>query len=104
MPRVLFGSNLLAIPLRLFRPAQGKSIVGNDLLADRPERQPSKFQMSPRKRQSNDGDRQASSRDEVGKSQPPASEQKPDKIADDAEGARPNRRPARIFLSVDCGM
>src|SRR5215216_8079183 len=56
--------------------------------------------MGPRKRQSDDSDRQTNSREEVSKRQPPSSEEKPNEIAEDAKGTRPNRRSTRIFLPV----
>jgi hypothetical protein len=66
----------------------GTGLDRNDYLADWPKRQSSKFDMSPRKRNADDGDGEQEGRNQVSERQPPASQQQPDEIAKQAYHSR----------------
>ena len=64
-------------PLSLRRMAERHRIGGDDLLADRPQRDPGKLQMRPGKGNADDSHREYDRGDEMAERQPPAGEHEP---------------------------
>src|SRR6516164_8430276 len=72
-------------PLSLRRMAERHRIGGDDLLADRPQRDPGKLQMRPGKGNADDSHREYDRGDEMAERQPPAGEHEPDDVAEEPE-------------------
>jgi len=62
----------------------------HDRLADRPERHPGELQMCPGKGNADDGDREGNCGDQMPQRQPPAGEQQPNDVPDNAEEGESN--------------
>src|SRR6516165_5617927 len=89
--------------LSLRRMAERHRIGGDDLLADRPQRDPGKLQMRPGKGNADDSHREYDRGDEMAERQPPAGEHEPDDIAEEPERSGAEIMP-RIFGTGPFGL
>jgi hypothetical protein len=84
------------------RSRQERKLSRDNHLADWPKRQSGKLQMRPRKRNTNDGDREQDRRNQVGERQPPAGKDEPNDIAQHAKWPGAYVLLASVFGSGDC--
>ena len=88
-------------PLRS-RTAKRHRISGDDLLADRPQRDASKFQMRPGERDADDRHREHDRGDEMAERQSKAGEHEPDNVTDEPEQPRAEIVAAGMFGARYC--
>src|ERR1700761_8097747 len=86
--------------VRLYPPYGTLASCRNDGLADRPKRDAGELQMRPGKGKADDRDRPQHRGDEMAEREPPAGEDEPDQVADDAEQTGAAVFPARDVIAI----